>query len=245
MKISAVVMTYNSEKHIADCVKRLMWVDEILVIDSGSIDRTQELAQIAGARVVYNPWPGYAAQRNFCLSLCRNDWVLMVDSDERVSPVLAQEINTVLAEGEPGDIVGYSIPTKHYFLGKWMRGWYPDRHVRLFRRSRGTYPNRRIHEAIQLNGKTACLKMPLYHYSFDNLTCMVEKFNKYSSLAVQEAKHNGEQFSLVKLLTHPLNAFVKMYIIKGGFRDGIAGLVFCVTYGFYVFLKYAKRYSEE
>jgi len=245
MKISAVVLTYNSGKHIADCLGCLMWADEVLVIDSGSSDRTKDLAEMAGAKVIHNPWAGYAVQRNFALSVCRNDWVLMIDVDERVSSALAQEIQLAFAEGEPKDIVGYSIPTKHYFWGKWMRGWYPDRHVRLFRKSRGKYPNRQVHEAIQLNGQSACFKMPLYHYSFDNLSHMVDKWNRYSSLAAQEAKSGKIQFSQIKLFINPLNAFVKMYIVKGGFRDGTAGLVFCSTYAFYVFLKYAKGYSEE
>lgn len=245
VKFSVVVLTYNSEKHIAHCLLSAAWADEIIVIDSGSSDRTREIAQATGAMVVSKSWSGYVEQRNFGLNLCKNDWVLMLDVDERVSPDLIREINETFIESKVGDTVGYSIPTRHYFWGKWMRGWYPDRHIRLYRKSQGYYPNRLVHEAVQLNGKIACFKADIYHYSFDNITHMITKWNHYSSLSAEEAKDNKAQFSYIKLFLNPFNALVKMYIIKGGFRDGTAGLVFCLSYAFYVFLKYAKRHSEE
>lgn len=242
MRLSAVVLTKNAEMHVADCLKSLNWADEILVIDCGSSDCTVELAQLAGAKVVYNPWPGFAAQRNFALDLCTNDWVLMIDVDERVSKALAEEIKEVLTREALRDIVGYSIPRQNYFWGRWMRGDYPDRHFNLFRRSAGRFKDIAVHEVVELQGSTIKLKNPLIHYPYKNLAHFVDKMNWYSTLGAQEKIRRGQSFSLLRMFSNPISAFVKMYIIKGGFRDGIPGFVFAVTYSFYTFMKYAKLY---
>ncbi len=243
MKITAIILTQNSERHIEECLKSVQWMDEILVIDGGSTDNTVVLAEKLKAKVIVNSWPGFSVQRNLGLEIATNEWVLMLDVDERVTPELRCEIQNALAT--LNEIVGFSIPTKNHFWGKWMRGWYPDRHTRLFNKSKARFIDRIIHESVILDGNIKCLQNPLIHFSYESLTHFVIKMNNYSSLGAQEKKQQGNSFSAMKLLLHPFTAFIKMYIIKGGFRDGIPGFVFAVSYSFYVFMKYAKLYPAE
>lgn len=245
MKVTAIILTKDAEQHVSDCLQSVQWVDEILVIDSESTDQTVVLAQKLGARIIINPWPGFSAQRNFALDKATNEWILMLDVDERITSELASEMQIALQTAEDTEIVGFSTPIKNHFWGKWMRCWYPDRRPRLYKKSKARFIERAIHESVNLDGKVKKLKNPVIHFSYENLSHFVSKMNHYSSLGAQEKLKQGAEFSTVKLLLHSFYAFFKMYILRGGCRDGVHGFVFAVSYSFYVFLKYAKLRPEE
>jgi len=245
MKVTAIILTKDAEQHVSDCLQSVQWVDEILVIDSGSTDQTVALAQKLGAQVIVNPWPGFSAQRNFALDKATNEWVLMLDVDERITVELTNEMQVALQTAEDAEIIGFSTPIKNHFWGKWMRCWYPDCRPRLYKKSKARFIERTIHESVSLDGRTKKLKNPVIHFSYKNLEHFVNKMNHYSSLGAQEKLKQGTKFSTGKLLLHSCYAFLKMYILRGGCRDGVPGFVFAVSYSFYVFLKYAKLRQEE
>jgi glycosyltransferase involved in cell wall biosynthesis len=163
--LTVTVITRNESAHIEACLASVDWADERLVVDCGSTDDTVALAQRAGARVVTNPWPGYAAQKNFAASQATHDWILSIDADERVTPELADEVRARL--GATPAAAGYRVPRMTWHLGRWFRttDWYPDYQLRLYDRRRGRWTARRVHESVQIDGTPADLRHHLRHYA--------------------------------------------------------------------------------
>jgi glycosyltransferase involved in cell wall biosynthesis len=240
MKISATIVTLNEERNIRRAIQSLSCVDEIVVVDSGSADRTPEIAAELGARVVEQPWRGYAGQKNFAAKSASHDWILSLDADEALTPELAAEI-LALKASEP-DVDGFSMPRLAQYLGRWIHhsGWYPDRKVRLYHRGRASWTGDYVHESVRVNSRAGELRGDLLHYTCGSLSEHMRTMEKYTSLAAQELLANGTIASGWQLGLDPAWTFFKSYVIKRGFLDGPQGLAIAWMGALYTFLKYAK-----
>jgi len=240
MRISATIVTLNEERNIRRAIESLTCADEIVVVDSGSADRTREIAAELGARVVEEPWRGYAGQKNFAAKSAAHDWILSIDADEALTPELAGEIEA-LKEHEPA-VDGYSMPRFAHYLGRWIHhsGWYPDRKVRLYHRGRAAWVGEYVHESVRVNGAAGALRGDLLHYTCASIAEHLRTMDRYTSLAAQELLANGKAATPGKLLADPAWTFFKSYVIQRGFLDGPQGVAIAWMAAFYTFLKYAK-----
>ena len=242
--ISAFVICYNEEQKIARCLQSLQWCDEILVIDSGSTDRTVEIAQHLGARVIHNPWSGFLAQKQFGLAQCQSAWVLNIDADEEVSRELAAEIRATISD--PANRTdGFELLRVVFYLGKWWRkgGWYPEFRLRVLRRAVARWGGEDPHEHAIVDGPIRRLRGELRHYTYDSISDQMRSLNNHSSVAAQSLHCRGAQSSAIKILARPLGRFIKFYLIKKGFLEGLPGLFVALMEAFYVFLKYFKLWE--
>jgi len=246
VNVSIICITKNEEANISDCLRSVQWAQEFVVVDSGSTDSTVSLARGFTDKVFERPWDGYGEAKNFALSQCTGEWVFWIDADERVSLELAKEIESALSR--PLDrVAGFSTPRKAFFLGKWIKhcGWYPGRVTRLFRRRAASFTIDRVHEQLLLDGSIENLDSDLLHYTDPNLFHYFRKLNKYTSLAAQDLESRGKRFSVFQLVGKPLWTFVRMFIVKRGFLDGIHGFVLSALSACYVFAKYAKLWEKN
>lgn len=207
-----------------------------------------EIAKKYTDKVFQQKWLGFAGQRNFGLEKCFHDWILVVDADERVTEELKKEIIKILKEEK--EFVGYHIPRKTYFLGKWIKhcGWYPDYALRFFKKAQGKYGERMVHEAVVLEGKAGYLKEALLHYCHRNLEHYLVKANSYTSLAAEDLFCQGKKVRLTDYTLRPCWAFFKMYFLKRGYLDGKRGFLVSAAHSFNVFFKYMKlwaKYEEQ
>ena len=242
--VSACIITLNEESNIAGCLESLKWVDEIVVVDALSSDQTVSICRQYTDKVIQRPWPGHVAQKNYALGLATHDWVLSLDADERISDELREEIFRELRD-ETADWDGYYFPRQTFYLGRWIRhgGWYPDHKLRLFRKSKARWGGVDPHDTVELDGRAKYLRHPIYHYTYRDLAHHIAAMNRYTDIASEEKYRAKVQFPLVHMLFNPMVAFVKKYILKKGFLDGVPGLVVAVSGSFYVFLKYAKLWE--
>lgn len=238
--LSAIIITFNEERNIERCLRSLAFADEIVVVDSGSEDKTREVASAYTDRIMTRPWTGYASQRNFAIEQARGSWVLWVDADEEITAGLGREIETLLA-GTPSH-AGYTAPRVCRFMGRWIRhgNWYPDRSVRLFARDRARFAERAVHESLRVEGSIGRLEGEILHYSYPDLDEYVRKLNRYSSLDAEEKLKEGKGVGPVDLVVSPAAVFFKSYFIKMGFLDGVPGLAAGVLSAVYVFVKKLK-----
>lgn len=243
-KLSVIVITKNEEKNLPDCLESVRWADEIVVVDSASTDKTVEIAQRFTSKVYIRPWDGFAAAKNFALQQCTSDWILWLDADERVTDGLADEIQGIVRQGD-NHTAAFEFPRKAYFLGRWIKhcGWYPGYVVRLFKRGAGSFREVKVHESLIVDGTTSRLQHDLLHYTDPNLWHYFEKFNRYTTLAAEELAGGGARFSLGQLIVRPTWVFIRMYVIKRGFMDGVEGFILSVLSSCYVFTKYAKLWE--
>ena len=248
MTISVAIVAMDEEVNIGRTLASVRWADEIVLVDSGSKDRTCEIARAQGARVIVEPWRGYVAQKQYAIDLCTKEWVLLLDADEEVSPGLAEEIRAAIAEA--GAVSGYRLPRKNLFLGRWMRhgGFYPDPKLRLFRRGQGFVTGHDPHDRCELRPdvpqQTRQFKNALVHYTYPTLTLYIGHMNRYSSLGAQLAVAKGHRrFSFINIVLRPLATFVYNYFFRLGFLDGRAGLLLHLYHAGYVSWKYAKAWE--
>lgn len=241
--VSVIVITRNEERNIRECLASARWADEIVVVDSGSTDATTKHAREFTQKVFERAWEGYAESKNFALSRVRNEWVFWLDADERITPELAGEIGMTVS-GSPTH-AAFSVPRKAFFLGRWIRhcGWYPGRVIRLFRRDRAEFSTDRVHERLIVKGSTGVLRSDLLHFTDPTLEHYFAKFNRYTTLAAEDLAVAGRRPSVVRMITNPVWTFLRMYVVRGGFLDGIPGLILCVLSAGYVFTKYAKLWE--
>jgi glycosyltransferase involved in cell wall biosynthesis len=221
-KISAVIITGNEENNIADCLKSVQWADEIIVVDSESTDRTVQIAKEYTDKVFIRKWKGYSDQKSYAISLAKNDWVLSLDADERVSENLAKEIlETNLSPNN-----GYFIKRDNYFLGKLIRGcgWGNDMQLRLLKKSEAKLSDRIVHEKFIVNGSVSNLKNSFTHFSYKNLNDAFAKINIYSTLEANE-KVDKKTVNILTVLISPAFYFLHHFIIRKGFLDGIHGII--------------------
>jgi glycosyltransferase involved in cell wall biosynthesis len=243
-RLSAAVICLNEEDKIADCLDSLSFCDEIVVVDSGSTDATVEIAKAKGAIVVHNDWPGHIEQKNVAVDRTGGEWVLSLDADERVSPALRDEILAVLDRPEAD---AYAMPRIVWYLNRWIRhgGWYPARKVRLFRREKGRWGGENPHDRVFVDGKVGNLDGDVYHLSFDDVAEHLRTLNAFTDIAARERVAQGKGASLVDILLRPPVTFLKMYVLKAGFLDGVAGLVVAGLSAYHVFCKYVKIREER
>jgi glycosyltransferase involved in cell wall biosynthesis len=238
--ISAVIMARNEEENIVEAIASLNFASQIVVADTGSHDKTMDLARQAGAEVHSIFFDGYGASKNRAIEHCTGDWIFSLDADERVSPELAESIVKTI-ENEPR-YNGYKVSRLTYFLGKPVRhsGWYPDHILRFFKNGKGKFSERLVHESVRIDGQIGKLEGLLFHYSYKTLESYLEKLNIYSSMNAQELHRSGKSSHLIDILFHPPATFLKMYIFHAGFLDGFDGFLLAGLSSFNVFLKYVK-----
>ncbi len=236
-KISATIITLNEEKNIRDCLESVKWADELIVSDSGSTDKTVALCEEDGARVYIDEWRGFGAHKNLVAGRARNDWILNIDADERVTPELQGEITALPKDG----FDGYYIPRKNYFGKNWIRhcGWWPDHNLRLYRRSAGAFSEKLVHEAVELDGPKGYLKNPLIHRTYRDVPDYLKRMERYSTLAAEQMLAEGRGPRSLDAL-RPYFTFLKMFILKQGFLDGGTGLMLSRLYARYTKEKYSK-----
>jgi glycosyltransferase involved in cell wall biosynthesis len=244
--ISAIVVCFNEEDRIQECLESLSWCDELVVVDSYSTDRTPEICRRYTERFVQRPWAGYRDQKAYAHSQTTNEWVLLVDADERVPAPLQQEILQTLA-ADAGRCAAYAVPRLVFYLGRWWRrgGWYPDYDVRLFKRERAKWGGDEPHERILVDGPVGRLRHALHHYSYRSMEDHLQRINRFTSISSKELKTGGERWRLRDALFRPGARFFYSYLVKRGFLEGFGGFYVAVTAAVYVFLKYAKLWELE
>jgi glycosyltransferase involved in cell wall biosynthesis len=243
--IGCLTITKNEEANIQDCLMSIAWASERIVVDAESSDRTAELARAAGAKVIVRPWPGFGAQKNYAIEQVAAEWILIVDADERIPAPLQAEILSRVAAWKTGDPVAYEIPRRNYFYGAWVRhaGVYPDYQIRLFRRGHGRYNEVPVHENLIVQGTIGQLAHAMDHFTERQIRDHFKKFGLYTTLAAQEKGRTVRAVHVRDIVFRPLVVFVKSYVLKRGFRDGVRGLIVSVFAGMYTFVKYAKLWS--
>jgi glycosyltransferase involved in cell wall biosynthesis len=237
------VITRDAAAQLADCLSSVPFAGEIVIVDSGSRDDTVEIARRSGARVILHAWPGYGAQKNFAVGEARHDWVLCLDADERLSPELAAAIRTALASCDgAGAPAAFTMARRNRFLGRWLAHGegYPDWNIRLFDRRRARWTDDPVHENVAADGPVARLAGDLLHASAESLDAYMAKQNRYTTLQAEAMHARGERAGAATLVLSPLVRFVRFYIGKLGFLDGVPGLVHIAIGCFNSFMKYAK-----
>lgn len=241
MKISATVITKDETANIERCLSSLDFVDEIVVVDAESADDTVEIARKYTSRIYVNPWPGHIQQKNLAIEKAAGDWILSLDADEEITPELREEIDSARARGFDG-VDGYYIPRRSLFLGRWIEhcGWRPDYHLRLFKKSMGRFGGMNPHDIVKLCGVTARFRHPMRHYTYPSLDIYMKRMNSYSSIAAGELYKRGKRCRWRHTTLSPAATFLKMYLVKQGFRDGTEGLLLCLLSSYSVLMKYLK-----
>jgi glycosyltransferase involved in cell wall biosynthesis len=259
MTVSVAIITLNEEFNLARTLQSVLWADELVIVDSGSEDRTVAVAENFGARVFREPWKGFGVQKNSALAKCTSDWILSLDADEEVTPGLASEVRAVI-DAPPSDNspAAYFIPRRNYFLGRWLRfgGMYPDAKLRLLRRDLFTsgaarFAERPVHEDVLYDGPTQRLRGDLLHHAYPTLTSYLEHLNLYSSLAAEgltndfaaKGKHPPAVWFAAQTLFNPYLTFLYNYGLRGGFLDGRPGLLYHAYHSTYISWKYSKAWQ--
>lgn len=245
-KLSAVIITKNESQHIAQCLDTLGWVDEIIILDSGSTDETVDIAKSYGARVEQQPdWKGFGLQRQRAQELATSEWILMIDADERVTPELATSIKSLI-QGK--HVIG-SISRLSWCFGSYIRhsGWYPDRVERLFPRLEAGYNDALVHEKIQNPNNLPIRKLEgdLLHFTYDNMRHYLTKSAHYAELWANQKQERQKKTSLSSAILHGIGCFLRMYILKAGFLDGKQGLLLALLSAHSTFVKYADLWLRS
>jgi len=243
LPVSLLVITRNEERHIADCVASASWCDDLLVVDSGSDDRTVELAEEAGARVLVHPFESHALQRNWALDHLKNRWVLCLDADERASPDLESEIKAAMT----GPHAAWRIPRRNWLLGDFVRhgSWGRDRVVRFFDKERGRFEVRRIHESVKTSGTLGTFRAPIFHYTVEDLQEYMRRSDTYARLGAQDAADRGQHAGWGTLFVRPAIRFIRSYFLLGGFIDGRRGLIQAWLTAYGAWMKYLYLQERE
>ncbi len=249
MKISVVLITHNEEANLPRTLASVQSLvsegrGEIIVLDSGSTDRTSEIAREHGAKIFVEPWKGFAGQKNSAMDKASMDWVLQLDADEALEPALTDEILQML--GGNSTNVGYWIPRKNFFLGRWIKhgGFYPDPKLRLIRRGSGKFEEYGAHPTIKIEGPTGRFAHALLHNAYPTLSSYIGHMNSYSSMGAEVVFGKGKgHFSLANIVFRPLLTFLYNYVIRAGFLDGREGLLLHLYHAVYVSWKYAKTWE--
>lgn len=242
-KISVCIITLNEEDHIRAACESVSWADEIVVVDSGSTDRTKQIAAECGARVLENSWPGFAAQKQFAADQATHDWIFSLDADERISDELRASITHLMAKPDSGLADGYLISRRAFYMGRWIRGggWYPDRQLRLYRKSMGRWEGAHIHESVKMkpDTRTETLTGELLHFTVSNAAEHHRMIGeRYAPLGARKMFEQGRRTSPLKIATIGPATFVRNFIFKAGFRDGFAGLSIATFSAHHAFLKH-------
>jgi hypothetical protein len=243
LPISAIIAARNEAHNIGRCLDSLRWVDEVVVVDSGSTDETKAIAHRHNCRVIESEWLGYGRTKRLAVDSATHDWILSIDADEVVSDPLRERILEILTEG-PGHS-GYRIPFTNFYLGREIRisALRREYHLRFFDRRKGNYTDRKLHETVRLEGSRAELTEPILHYSYPTIASHLLKMNRYSELGARELYDAGKRATLLGATFRGVHRFLRMYLFNLGFLDGKEGLVFVAISAFGVYMKYAKLWE--
>ncbi len=240
-KISVFIPVLNEEDKIRDALESVKWVDEIVVVDTGCTDGTMDIVRQYTDRIFTLSFQGFGDLRNQAVGFCSHDWLLSIDADERCSAELQREIQDVIRQDQAKD--AYFIPRRNYFMGREIRycGWYPDYcQPKLFRRGALTYHDDMVHEGFDIHGAVGYLNHDVLHYSFRDLSQVIDKMNNYSTLGMQKMVQQQRPSSMASALLHGMAAFLRIYLLKRGFLDGWAGFVIALGNFEGTFYRYAK-----
>ena len=242
--LSVAIITLNAASQLEACLQSVRFADEVVVVDSGSMDGTPALAERLGARVIHQDWLGFGPQKQFAVDAAYHNWVLCLDADERVSPELQAAIENAL---KSPSTAAFRFPRCNRFLGRYLRHGegYPDWSLRLFDRRRARWSNDTVHEKVETNGRVADLTGDLLHDSAESLATYLTKQNRYTTLAAEIALAAGKRASVGRIAISPLVRFIKFYFIRQGFRDGLPGLIHIAIGCFNSFMKYSKMLERQ
>jgi glycosyltransferase involved in cell wall biosynthesis len=239
------MIALNEEARIGRALESVSFAEEIVVIDGGSSDGTVRIAESMGARVEIKPWPGdFAVQLGRALEAARCEWVFRLDSDEVVTPELAAQIQEAIRR--PGGVLGYRVPRKNHFLGKWIRhgGWWPDPQIRLVRRDQATVRGGPVHESLHVPGPLVDLSGALEHDTHPTIASSLDRLLRYSRLLAPD-RARRRRIGAAQLLLHPFAAFFRKYIVQSGWRDGVHGLLIAVIHAMVKFAVYAQAWEIQ
>lgn len=249
LPISAVVIAHNEEKNIGRCLQSLQWIDEVLVLDSGSSDATPQIAQsFPNVKFMQVQWQGYAATKQMGVDAAKNEAIFWVDADEEISTELQKEITdkweTISAQWKQHPI--YSLPRKTFFMGEWIKycGWYPDRQKRLFNKQYARFNISAVHEDVEMTGSGTIseLSCDILHYSFQSIEKYFAKMNTYGKLGAEEMKNRGKKVAFTKLIFNPLWSFFQSYFLRLGLLQGKTGFIISCGNAYGKFIKYTHFY---
>ncbi len=246
-RISACVIAGNEEHNIRRCLASLTWADELIVVDSFSTDRTPEIAREYTDRVYQHEWLGYIGQKNLIKDMAAGPWILFLDADEEISSELRDEILEEFRLERCSQVAGYAFPRMVRYLGRWIRhgDWYPDIKLRLFRKDRGTCGGKEPHDRTTVDGPVQRLRGHIYHYTYDDIPDQIATLNRFTTITAQTKLQDGQRFYFHDLFFRPLIRFLRGYVLRRGFLDGLPGLVIAGTAAYGVFIKYAKLWELE
>ena len=240
-KISACIISFNEEEKIEDCLKSLAGIaDEIVVVDSNSTDNTVAIAQKYTDRIILQDFLGFIEQKNFAVQQAKNDWILSLDCDERLSPELQKAITEIKHSSEQAD--AYRMPRKTFYIYRWLNHcWYPDIKIRLFNKNTAHWGGTNPHDHIVISSSNI-VQLPgdIYHYSFDSISDHIKTIDKFTEIGADELVRKNKSFNMLSPFTHSSWIFFKLYIVKRGFMDGFAGIIVSVLSAMHVFIKYSK-----
>lgn len=250
MKVSAIIITFNEADNIAAACESVRWADEIVVVDSESTDETRTIAEGCGARVITQEWLGFAQQKQFAADAARHEWIFSLDADERVTPKLQASIAELRASDASRLADGYRVARRSRYMNRWIRGggWYPDYQLRLYRRTHGAWRGAHVHESVKMDegARIATLDGDLLHYSVRDANHHHEMIGtRYAPLAARAMYEAGRRTTPLRIATAGFAAFVRGYILKGGFRDGLAGFTIARFGAHHAFLKHLLLWEMQ
>ena len=244
-KISVVISAFNEEIKIEDCLKSASFADEIIFVDGSSTDNTVKIAKKYTSKIfVRENNPMLNVNKNFGFLKALNEWVLSLDADERVTPELAKEIESSIANHK-SSIVGYWIPRKNIIFGKWIQhsGWYPDHQLRVFRKGRGKFEEKHVHEMVKVDGKLGYLTSPILHYNYENVSQFLRKLETYTQNEADQLFESGYTFDFRDAMRFPTKEFLSRFFARKGYKDGLAGLVLSIFMAFYHFTIFVRMWE--
>ncbi len=250
VKISAAIITLNEEKRIGTAIDSVKWADEVVVVDSGSTDRTVEIAESKGAKVYQNDWPGFGRQKQYAADKCGNDWILSIDADEWISESLKEEIHRLFADSREPSADAFLIPRETIYMGRKIRhsGWYPDHQLRLFRKSKGRWKDLPVHESVEMNGatETVTLKGTIGHVTVESAYEHYRMIGeRYAPLGADKMSREGRTTSPLGIAVSLPAAFLRSYVLKLGVLDGFPGFCIAVLAAYNEFLKRLLLFESQ
>ena len=243
--LTVIVPTFNEEDNLRDCLESVLWADDIFVVDSFSTDHTLEIARQYTDHIVQHEYVNSATQKNWAIPQAKSDWVMVLDSDERVTPQLRERIQDVLTNGTEFD--GFNIRRMTIFFGKLIRhcGWHRDYLVRLWRNGKGRYEDLEVHANVLVDGRVGRIHEYFLHNTYRSMDHYLTKFGRYTTWSANDLYKQGKKPSWNNLFWRPQWRFFRMFFLRFGFLDGKHGLILCALAAFSVFMKYAKLWDRR